>query len=66
MAKHTHKNPAIDALLTAVTGVCRINNIEADVCGFCGQPADNFRDEESQREFAISGMCQACQDRIFG
>ena len=25
-----------------------------------------FRDEDSAREYKISGMCQACQDSIFG
>mgnify|MGYP001159308508 FL=1 len=32
-------------------------------------PADGFfmfRDELSAREYYISGMCQACQDSVFG
>lgn len=31
----------------------------------CGQPAVEFTDELSRREFNISGLCQKCQDRIF-
>lgn len=32
----------------------------------CGGPADSFRDELSKREYSISGLCQNCQDSIFG
>lgn len=28
--------------------------------------ASEFRDALSRKEYAISGMCQDCQDRIFG
>lgn len=37
-------------------------------CPLCGNPVnrEDFRDELSMREFNISGMCQKCQDRIFG
>lgn len=31
----------------------------------CGQPVTGFRDEISEREYKISGMCQACQDSFF-
>lgn len=34
-------------------------------CVMCGKPADNFRDELSQREYNISQLCQTCQDLIF-
>ncbi|ASR76586.1 hypothetical protein SEA_SUSHI23_196 [Streptomyces phage Sushi23] len=34
----------------------------------CGQPIrdEDFNDEESLRESRISGLCQSCQDRIYG
>lgn len=32
----------------------------------CGKPIGEFRDEISKREYTISGLCQACQDEIFG
>lgn len=37
-------------------------------CPFCGAPIDPncFRDELSKREFEISGLCQSCQDEMFG
>jgi len=37
-------------------------------CPFCGEDINpnEFRDELSRREFAISGLCQDCQDDTFG
>lgn len=32
----------------------------------CGKPATGFRDALSEREYGISGMCQECQDEIWG
>lgn len=31
----------------------------------CGKPITKFNDELSEKEYGISGLCQACQDRIF-
>ena len=51
------------------------DKVKADlVCVFIGEghtgnpscrPSD-FRDGLSRKEFTISGMCQACQDDVFG
>lgn len=35
-------------------------------CPTCGLPITDFRNEISRREFRISGMCQKCQDSVFG
>lgn len=35
-------------------------------CAICGNDITDFRDSLSVREFNISGMCQACQDDVFG
>lgn len=32
----------------------------------CGKPIGEFRDELSRKEYTISGMCQSCQDELFG
>lgn len=33
----------------------------------CGQPlTEPFRDEMSAREYGITGLCQRCQDEVFG
>ena len=39
--------------------------ITADLCAVCAQPATEFTDELSRKEYTISGMCQACQDGVF-
>lgn len=37
-------------------------------CPLCGQPVrpEEFRDSKSRKEYGISGMCQECQDEVFG
>lgn len=35
-------------------------------CPLCHGPAVEFRDLLSETEFKISGLCQTCQDEIFG
>ena len=34
-------------------------------CVTCGDAIGKFKDEISQREYRISGMCQKCQDEVF-
>ena len=38
------------------------------LCPFCLLPIDSneFKNEISSREFGISGLCQKCQDEMFG
>lgn len=38
-------------------------------CPICRQPVtgqDTFNDEDSWREYLITGTCQSCQDKVFG
>ena len=37
-------------------------------CPFCGHKdeMEEFRDRLSLEEFKISGLCQSCQDEVFG
>lgn len=35
-------------------------------CPTCSNPIGIFRNPISEREFKISGMCQECQDSVFG
>ncbi len=44
----------------------RIEKMRAHTCMTCGNKVEGFNDEPSQKEFLISGMCQKCQDDIFG
>lgn len=43
----------------------RIPKMKAHVCVICNGKVEGFRDELSEKEFLISGMCQLCQDKIF-
>ncbi len=45
-----------------------VKDVEGGVCPFCKIKVDTnaFKDELSRREYKISGLCQSCQDDIFG
>jgi len=68
MAEPSDKAPELTNFLEGVFG--RSTAIKLDRCVSpplgCGGPAVKFRDELSRREYAISGLCQVCQDSIFG
>ena len=40
--------------------------IMADKCADCDEDVKQFRDGLSKREYTISGLCQECQDVVFG
>lgn len=66
MAEPTVKSPSIEAELDKLAPHGRCLSIVANRCATCGETASSFRDELSRREYRISGMCQVCQDSIFG
>lgn len=43
-------------------------NIENKICPFCKEPVneEDFETETNKREFKISGLCQQCQNQVFG
>lgn len=45
-----------------------VERVERVQCPFCQKfiTEDEFKDELSKREFQISGLCQKCQDKMFG
>ena len=45
-----------------------VDMVDHDICPFCTKPINfmDFKDELSRREYAISGICQSCQDSTFG
>jgi len=45
-----------------------VDAVESGKCPTCNKPIDatTFRNDISLKEFKISGMCQKCQDNIFG
>ncbi len=68
MATPSKKSPAIEAFLEKTSG--RSTAICTDACVRkpigCGGPAVVFTDELSAKEYTISGLCQKCQDSVFG
>jgi hypothetical protein len=68
----TYKAPQIDALLSEIifNGKDRATCVREGTCVTCdeaqGLIATSFRDDVSRKEYQISGMCQSCQDDVFG
>lgn len=55
----------LDTLSLQMFGKSRSEAIRQNICVSCGGEADGFVDIKSKREFAISGLCQSCQDSLF-
>ena len=68
MAKPSKKSAKVTSMLDKLAG--RRNSIYSNRCVAepfgCGGPAESFRDELSKKEYSISGLCQYCQDQVFG
>jgi len=64
MAIPSKKSPELESFLEENFG--RSTSIIADICVLCGDAAVEFRDNLSRKEYSISGMCQSCQDSVFG
>ena len=62
----TKKSQEIESVLTFITGVSRVGAVREASCVICGGEASTFRDDLSRKEYTISGMCQDCQDKVFG
>ena len=66
------KAPQIDALLSEIifNGKDHVTVIKEGKCLTCDEAHDliasSFRDDISRKEYSISGMCQSCQDDVFG
>lgn len=63
--KPSDKSEQVENQIFNIFGIDRRASIKGDVCTSCGQAAIIFRDGLSRREYAISGLCQGCQDIIF-
>ena len=64
--KPTIKSNPIERLLTSILGQSRIQAVNNRSCVDCNDTNVTFRDTESVNEYAISGLCQSCQDSVFG
>lgn len=49
-----------------IFGRGRIEAIQENICVDCGEPATEFKDQLSRKEYTISGLCQSCQGKIWG
>ena len=64
MAEPSKKSSEMNMFLDSLMN--RTENIRKDVCVCCGESALIFRNEISAKEYSISGLCQKCQDSVFG
>lgn len=66
----SEKSPAmaedLDTLTAHLFGKTRRGAIEKHECVSCDAANVEFRDTTSFREYSISGLCQKCQDTVFG
>lgn len=61
------KSPAIADFLEANFGrTTAITDMACSTCPAQNLTQDSFRTPLDLREYRISGMCQACQDAVFG
>jgi hypothetical protein len=70
MATSSRKSPQMEESINNFTrslfGRTRTDTIHSNVCVVCNRDASKFKDALSEKEYTISGMCQVCQDKIFG
>ena len=64
--KATEKSPAIEAFLTTFNNASRVGAVAEGSCVWCSEMVGEFRNPKSAKEYTISGMCQPCQDDVFG
>jgi len=63
--KSPEMNDALERLGRTQFGRSRAQCFERLVCLVCGKSAEQFRDAASKVEYALSAMCQQCQDETF-
>ena len=72
MSTPTDKSKIIDDMIDRVLAeyrekcMNRNRDIMENKCVGCDGNAVEFFDEQSRNEYSISGLCQRCQDDIFG
>lgn len=66
MKRSKDMQKTIDTIAKSLFGRSNTEAIHARQCVTCGAEATEFRDKLSMKEYRVSGMCQACQDSVFG
>ena len=62
----SEKKMSINEFIKAATGLDCNQALATKICPMCKKPLGEFKDEISEREVRISGLCQKCQDEVFG
>lgn len=66
--KPSEKSPEMTRMLEDMYG--RSTALKNDMCipapTGCGGEAKHFSDALSRKEYGISGLCQKCQDSVYG
>ena len=52
--------------LSKTLGTPRSVAFKNNLCVTCSGKAEVFRDMISNKEYTLSGLCQGCQDKIWG
>ena len=65
MVKPMERHPELEAFLEALNGISPKQAVQTGICAVCKEEANEFTDALSVAEYAISGLCQRCQDEIF-
>lgn len=60
------KSKEMENFIDSIIGTSRRKSITSNVCTFCKKPTTSFRNTISEKEYAISDLCQECQDETFG
>lgn len=55
-----------DDLLISLKGMTPAQVIAQGICVNCKSAAVEFKDALSRKEYGLSGLCQVCQDKVFG
>ncbi len=56
-----------DNIAQAFHGMTMTEALEKGVCVDCKKSVEgSFKDDLSIKEYSISGLCQVCQDKVFG
>ena len=66
MSKSKEFSKVLDDFTRVAFGRKRSDSIDKKVCVYCGQEIKGFKDALSEKEYQISGLCQRCQDEVFG
>jgi len=68
MKRHPKMQKFIDDMTKQAHGISNSEAIEKGVCVECKKRVfiNRLRDELNRKEYAISALCQECQDKVFG